>query len=137
MNLRKKLIIMGLCAVMVLSGSVFSVMAGDGPEPPEGAIILDEVVWGVVVIYCPADDTTNIATIRVKRVDAQNCIVATDVAIDTDWSGGCMAKDLLIGETINQKFFGMQNEWPYISKVKNYQKVGDTLTFDAQIKFWK
>lgn len=133
MNLKKNLIIVGLCAVMVLAGSVFLAMAGEGPEPPANAVFLDDVVWGVAVIHC----TDNVATIRVKKVDSQNCVVATEAVVDTSWAGGCLEADELVGESFasNISFFDIQGT-PFISKVKNYKREGDVLSFDTQIKFF-
>ncbi len=132
MNLKKNMIIVGLCAVMVLAGSGFTAMAGGGPEPPAEAVILDDVVWGVAVIRC----TGGVATIRVKKVDSQNCVVATEAVVDTAWEGGCLTEDLLIGESFGISFFNIQGT-PFISKVKNYKSEGVILSFDAQIKFFE
>ncbi len=132
MMVRKSLLILVCVAMMVLAGSAFTAMAGGGPEPPAEAVILDDVVWGVAVIHC----TGGVATIRVKKVDSQNCVVATEAVVDTAWEGGCETEDQLIGESFGISFFNIQGT-PFISKVKNYKKEGNILSFDAQIKFFE
>ena len=77
----------------------------------------------------------NVATIRVKKVDSENCVVATEAVVDAAWAGGCLAEDQLIGESFGISFFDILGT-PFISKVKNYKREGDILSFDAQIKFF-
>jgi hypothetical protein len=125
-----------ILVVLLWSGMVF---AGGGPEPPAGATITGPEIWGVVVMNCNGGT----GTLRVKRV--VDCNTETSAGIVTGWpvtpsncptqaSGPNGVEGHNIGQ-IGQSIFGIPGT-AFINKAKNFNKEGDIISFDAQLKFW-
>jgi hypothetical protein len=112
-----------------------NVSAGGGYEPPAGATITGPEIWGVVVIQCNFPSTgQHHGSVRVKRV--VDCNTETEAKADA-W-GGCPSSIAEVeGESLPnlESFFGITGT-AFINKAKNFQKVGDIVSFDAQFKFW-
>jgi hypothetical protein len=139
MNLKKMLLIVGCVAVFTLISPVSQVMAGAGPEPPDGAIIQGPEIWGEVTVYC-SPSVADVASIRVKRV--VDCNVEAQALIDPNWQYGCSddpSSPLKWSLPAGTQFFNIPGT-PFINKVKNYTKNiqgnGTIYSFDAQFKFW-
>ena len=136
MNLKKMLLIVGWVAVLAVITPVAQGMAGAGPEPVPGtATIGTTEIWGVTVISCYASPP-NFGIVRVKRV--VDCNIETQVLVEPNWTFGCPANEAAIENQslpAGTTFFGIPGT-AFFSKVKNFKKEGDIVTFDAQFKFW-
>ena len=136
MKLRKILFVVGLMAIFAMLTPGLQVWAG-GPEPPAGSTIHGPEVWGVVVLNCNAGPVT----LRVKRI--VNCVVETQAIIQSDWIYGCSDDptaplDLALeGITFFPGSLPEITGTPFITKVKNYKREGDIISFDAQFKFYE
>ena len=125
----------GSILILCLVFSAADVYAGAGIEPPAGATITGPEIWGVVVIQCnfPATDQHH-GSVRVKRV--VDCNTETE-ALAGAWLGCPANLSEVEGESLQQgtSFFGISGT-AFVNKAKNFQKVGDVVSFDAQFKFW-
>jgi len=148
MKSKKVLVIIGLLAgVLVFLTPTSQVLAGGAgiEPPPPGAIISGPEIWGVVVIYCGAGPDDDLAIIRIKYVS--DCNVYTEALKDLNWEDaiGCPAdaaavegQSLVVGTVFSDPTGVPFPGTPFITKVKNYrtEATGDTVSFDAQFKFW-
>jgi hypothetical protein len=134
MNLKKMLFVWWV-TVLAMVISVSQVMAGGGPEPVPGtAKIGPTEIWGVTVVSCPLGQSIGI--IRVKRV--VDCDIVTEVLVEPNWAFGCPADEsAVVGQSLQAgtTFFGIPGT-AFFSKVKNFDKAGNVVIFDAQFKFW-
>ena len=135
MKLTKFMSTCSLIAITCLVFSVATVYAGAGIEPPPGATITGPEIWGVVIIQCdfPATDQHH-GSVRVKRV--VDCNTETE-ALAGPWIGCPNNLSEVEGESLQTgtSFFGIPGT-AFVNKAKNFQKVGDVVSFDAQFKFW-
>ena len=139
MKFIKVMLITVLMAIVSFGLMAQSVIAGGGYEPPGTATITGPEIWGVAIIHCnqfPSNpDRPHHGSIRVKRVVDCNTEVE---ALAGPW-GGCPANISEVeGESLEPgtSFFGIPGT-AFINKAKNFQKVGDVVSFDAQFKFWQ
>ena len=132
MNFKKTLIIVGLAAIFFAMSLGSQAYAGGGIDPPAGCNnILGPEIWGVVVMDC----TKTAFTLRVKRI--VDCNVETFSSVDTTSEYTCPATETDPIHTAfpGQSFFPGIAGYPIITKVKNFQIDGDSVSFDAQFKF--
>jgi len=138
METRKIFLLAGLLAVLTLLIPGSQALADGGPEPPaEGAIFEGPEIWGVVVMFCGPGLADDIATVRFKRV--VDCNVETEALVDLGWALECPAnEDVAVGSTLPEGTIIFGKATPYITKVKNFtiQGDGNTVSFDAQFKYW-
>ena len=143
MKLRKSLLFVTLIGTLALLMPATLVMAGAGPEPPQGATILPTQIWGVVTLYCtPA--ANDLVVVRAKRI--VDCDVQTELLVDTNWGFGCPAQDdenaPLDWALEGHQLFALPGT-PYITKVKNFRQeinsdTGTNVTsFEAQFGFFQ
>jgi hypothetical protein len=128
----------GLILSVCLVFGAADVFAGAGIEPPAGATITGPEIWGVVIIHCnvlpEVPGPPHHGAIRVKRV--VDCNTETE-ALAGPWIGCPANLSEVEGESLqnNTSFFGIPGT-AFVNKAKNFQKVGDVVSFDAQFKFW-
>jgi hypothetical protein len=88
-----------------------------------------------VIIHCNFPETDqHHGSVRVKRV--VDCNTETEALSDA-W-GGCPSNlSEVEGESLQPgtSFFGIAGT-AFVNKAKNFKKVGDVVSFDAQFKFW-
>ena len=78
------------------------------------------------------DDT---AAVRFKRV--VDCNVETQAIVDTGWALECPPDAAgATGHTLPEGTIVFGKATPYITKVKNFKKEGNIVSFDAQFKYW-
>jgi len=136
MRIRKFLLITGFLAIFALLIPCSQVLAGGGPEPPpEGVIFTGPEIWGVVVMLCGPSVGDDYVAIRFKRV--VDCNVETQALFDTGWALECPPDAAgAVGHTLPEGTTVFGQATPYITKVKNFKKEGDIVSFDAQFKYW-
>jgi len=136
MNFRKTVVIIGLAAILAALTPCTQALAGAGIEPPPpGAILEGPEIWGVVVMFCGPSVGDDIATVRFKRV--VDCNVETEALVDLGWALECPADEAgAAGHTLPEGTTVFGKATPYINKVKNFVKEGNTVSFDAQFKYW-
>jgi hypothetical protein len=132
MKVKNTLMIVGLAAVFFTMCLGSQAHAGAGIDPPAWCTTIQgPELWGVVVVDC----TAGVATLRVKRI--VDCNVETFSSVDDNYQGNCPAA---AGDPVNTAFQG-QSLFPDISgsaiitKTKNFQIDGTSISFDAQFKF--
>jgi hypothetical protein len=136
MNLRKTVVIIGLAAILAAVTPCSQALAGGGVEPPpEGAIFEGPEIWGVVVMFCGPGVGDDTATVRFKRV--VECNVETEALVDLGWALECPPDvAAAAGQTLPEGTTVFGKATPYITKVKNFKKEGNIVSFDAQFKYW-
>ena len=136
MNLRKTVVIIGLAAILATLTPCTQALAGGGAEPPpEGAIVEGPEIWGVVVMFCGPGVGDDIATVRFKRV--VDCNVETEAVVDLGWALECPPDEAsAAGHTLPEGTTVFGKATPYITKVKNFTKEDNIVSFDAQFKYW-
>jgi len=134
----RKTVTVSLMAAFLLLVFASSGFAGAGIEPPpDNAVISGPEIWGVVVMNCGG---SILATVRVKRV--VDCNTETDAKVDPAWpASDCPATAADVeGQSlapVNTSFFTPPIPGTaFINKVKNFKRVGNVVSFDAQFKFW-
>ena len=136
MEIRKNFLLAGLLATLTLLIPCSQALAGGGMEPPPpGAIFEGPEIWGVVVMYCGPGVGDDIATVRFKRV--VDCNVETEALVDLGWALECPPDAAVaVGQTLPEGTIVFGKTTPYITKVKNFYKEGNIVSFDAQFKYW-
>jgi hypothetical protein len=136
MNLRKTVVIIGLAAILAAVTPCSQALAGGGVEPPpEGAIFEGPEIWGVVVMFCGPGVGDDTATVRFKRV--VECNVEIEALVDLGWALECPPDvAAAAGHTLPEGTTVFGKATPYITKVKNFKKEGNIVSFDAQFKYW-
>jgi hypothetical protein len=132
MNFTKTLMIVGLAAIFFAMSLGTQAYAGGGIDPPAGCNqILGPEIWGVVVMDCEQQAFA----LRVKRI--VDCNVETFSSVDTTSSYTCPTTEAGPIHTAfaGQSFFTGIAGYPIITKVKNFQTNGTSVSFDAQFKF--
>jgi len=124
--------IVGLAAIFFAMSFGSQAYAGGGFDPPAWCTsIQGPELWGVVIMDCGK----SIATLRVKRI--KDCNVETFSGVDNAYQGTCPQDG---DDSVNYAFQG-QSFFPDISgsaiitKTKNFQIDGSSISFDAQFKF--
>ena len=136
MNLKKCYLLAGLLAIFSILIPASQALAGAGPEPPpDGVIFEGPEIWGVVVMYCGPGVGDDIVTVRFKRV--VDCNVETEALVDSGWALDCPPDAAgAVGQTLPEGTIVFGKATPYITKVKNFYKEGNIISFDAQFKYW-
>ena len=132
MNFKKTLMIIGLAAVFFAMSLGSQAYAGGGVDPPAWCTTIQgPELWGVVVVDC----TKSVAALRVKRI--VDCNVETFSNVDDNYQGTCPANgDGPINTAFQgQSFFSDISGSAIITKTKNFQIDGTSISFDAQFKF--
>jgi len=128
MNLKKAFVMGGLMVALVMGISVVQVYAGEPTPPNDTEKIIGPTMWAVGVVDC---DSTNSATLRVKKIDGCN--------VDTDAQSiqvtGCPTSEAdVLNVRLQSSVFGLPCQ-AIITKVKNFKNEGSIVSFDAQIQF--
>jgi len=136
MKLKNNYLFVCLLTIFALLISTPQVMAGAGIEPPpEGAIFEGPEIWGVVVMECGPSVGDDTAAVRFKRV--VDCNVETQAIVDAGWALECPPDAAgAAGHTLPEGTIVFGKATPYITKVKNFKKEGNIVSFDAQFKYW-
>ena len=136
MKIRKIFLLAGMLAALTLLIPASQALAGGGAEPPpEGAILEGPEIWGVVVMFCLPGLNNDTVTVRFKRV--VDCNVETETLVDLGWALECPDNEAsAVGHTLPEGTTVFGKATPYISKVKNFYKEGNIVSFDAQFKYW-
>ena len=136
MKIRKIFILTGMLAALTLLIPASQALAGAGAEPPPpGAIFEGPEIWGVVVMFCGPGVGDDIVTVRFKRV--VDCNVETEALVDLGWALACPPDEAhAVGQTLPEGTTVFGKATPYITKVKNFKTEGNTVSFDAQFKYW-
>lgn len=138
MNFKKTLIIVGLAAIFFAMSLGSQAYAGGGTDPPDWCdVIGDPTIWGVVVVDCDK----NVATGRVKRI--VDCNVETFSFSDDNYQANCPADEsdpentgfimVPFGPVTNEQ--GQNAVGVIITKARNLQIDGTSVSFDAQFKY--
>ena len=136
MEIRKIFLLAGMLAALTLLIPASQALAGGGAEPPpEGAIFEGPEIWGVVVMFCGPSVGDDIAAVRFKRV--VDCNVETEALVDLGWALECPPDEAsAAGHSLPEGTTIFGKATPYITKVKNFYKEGNIVSFDAQFKYW-
>jgi hypothetical protein len=136
MEIRKIFLLAGLLTALTLLIPCSQVLAGGGVEPPpEGAIFEGPEIWGIVVMFCGPGVGDDTATVRFKRIVDSN--VETEALVDLGWALECPPDEAgAAGHTLPEGTTVFGKATPYITKVKNFKKEGNIVSFDAQFKYW-
>ena len=122
--------ITSVLAVLALTLLMVPAFVLAAEPPPTTGTIEGPEVWGVVVINCD----TGAATLRVKRV--VDCNVETEVEFRTGVDCTALTETYVLYQALpGGSLFGDPRE-PILTKVKNFKKEADAVSFDAQIKFY-
>ena len=136
MNLRKTVVIIGLAAILAALTPCPQALAGGGAEPPpDGVIYEGPEIWGVVVMLCLPGLNNDTVTVRFKRV--VDCNVETETLVDLGFALECPPDEAsAVGHTLPEGTTVFVKATPYITKVKNFKKEDNIVSFDAQFKYW-
>lgn len=136
MNFKRFYLLAGLLAICTIVMPASQALAGGGVEPPpEGAIIEGPEIWAVVVMFCGPGVGDDIAAVRFKRV--VDCNVETEALVDLGWALECPPDaQQAAGHTLPEGTAIFGKATPFITKVKNFKKEGNIVSFDAQFKYW-
>jgi len=132
MNFTKTLMIVALAAVFFAISLGSQAYAGGGIDPPAGCNqILGPEIWGVVVMDC----TKQAFTLRVKRIVDCNVETFSSVDVTSDFNCPASETDPINTAFPGQSFFTGIAGYAIITKAKNLQVDGTSVSFDAQFKF--
>ena len=136
MSIKKVFLVAGNLAILTILIPASQALAGAGSEPPPpGAIFEGPEIWGVVVMFCGPSVGDDIVTVRFKRV--VDCNVETEALVDSGWALDCPPDAAgAVGQTLPEGTIVFGKATPYITKVKNFYKEGNIVSFDAQFKYW-
>ena len=136
MNFKRFYLLVGLLAIFTILMPASQALAGGGAEPPpEGAIFEGPEIWGVVVMFCLPGLNNDTVTVRFKRV--VDCNVETEAVVDLGWALECPPDEAsAAGHTLPEGTTIFGKATPYITKVKNFTKEDNIVSFDAQFKYW-
>ena len=136
MNFKRFCLLAGLLAIFTILMPASQALAGGGAEPPpEGAIFEGPEIWGVVVMFCGPSVGDDIAAVRFKRV--VDCNVETEALVDLGWALECPPDEAsAAGHSLPEGTTIFGKATPYITKVKNFTKEDNIVSFDAQFKYW-
>ena len=138
MSYTKTLLIVGLATIFFAMSLGSQAYAGGGIDPPAWCESIGEpTVWGVVVVDC----AKGVTTARVKKIE--NCEVNTFSFTDDAYAGNCPATNT---DPVDNGFpvvpfapvtndLGQPALGVIITKAKNIQEDGTSVSFDAQFKY--
>ena len=136
MKNRRIYLLMAAVTLIALFTMTDQVLAGAGVEPPpDGAVYSGPEIWGVVIMLCGPGVGDDVAAVRFKRV--VDCNVETQGLVDLGWALECPPDAAgAVGHTLPAGTVVFGKATPYITKVKNFKKEDNIVSFDAQFKYW-
>jgi hypothetical protein len=139
MSYKKTLLIVGLATIFISLSLGTPAFAGGGTDPPAFCVSVGDepTIWGVVVVDC----SKGVGTGRVKKIE--DCDVKTFSFTDNAYGGNCPVTNtdpidngfpiVPFGPVTNAQ--GVAASGVIITKAKNVQVDGTSVSFDAQFKY--